>query len=349
VKTFECACGARIFFENTQCLACSRELGFALRERTMLALEAPAEKGSATRLGTFRKCSNYVNAGVCNWLVPVDDDHELCEACRLNNVVPNLDVAENRDRWAEMERAKRRLVYTLAALGLPIIPKSDDADRGLAFDIKAETPGNRVLTGHEEGLITLNLSEADTPTRERIRADMKERYRTLLGHFRHEVGHYFWERLIHDRDAQPAFRELFGDETRDYGESLAAHYARQSSAPRDDAFISAYASSHPWEDWAETFAHYLHLVDTLETAQTYGLAAKLAERPSAAKLDDFDALLDAWNELAVALNALNRSMGLPDAYPFAISPRVRDKLAFVHRTIRDAGRPASAVPSMSMA
>lgn len=306
----------------------------------MLALEAPVENGFETRGGTFRKCGNYATEGVCNWLVPADSEEELCEACRLNNVVPDLSIPENHTRWAEMEKAKRRLVFTLSALGLPLVPKSEDAEHGLAFDIKADTPGDRVLTGHAEGLITLNLAEADAPTRERIRADLNERYRTLLGHFRHETGHYFWERLIRDRDDFAAFRALFGDETRDYAESLAAHYARAEGTPRDDAFISAYASSHPWEDWAETFAHYLHMVDTLETAQCFGLVQGLASRPVAPKLDDFDALFDAWTELTIALNALNRSMGLPDAYPFAISPRVREKLAFVHRTVRGASEPA---------
>lgn len=307
----------------------------------MLALEGSGENGFETRVGQFRKCGNYATEGVCNWLVPAESKDELCEACRLNNVVPDLSVPENRTRWAEMEKAKRRLVFTLSALGLPLVPKTEDDEHGLAFDIKAETPGNRVLTGHAEGLITLNLAEADAPTRERIRADLNERYRTLLGHFRHEIGHYFWERLIRERDDFAAFRALFGDETRDYGESIAAHYARAADTPRDDTFISVYASSHPWEDWAETFAHYLHMVDTLETAQNFGLVARLTDRRNAPKPDDFDALFDAWTELTIALNALNRSMGLPDAYPFAISPRVREKLAFVHRTVRGGAKPDS--------
>lgn len=306
----------------------------------MLALDGPSENGFETRVGRFRKCGNYATEGVCNWLVPADAEEELCEACRLNNVVPDLSIPENHTRWAEMEKAKRRLVFTLSALGLPLVPKSEDTERGLAFDIKADTPGDRVLTGHAEGLITLNLAEADAPTRERIRADMNERYRTLLGHFRHETGHYFWERLIRDRDDFAAFRALFGDETRDYAASLAAHYARAANTPRDDAFISGYASSHPWEDWAETFAHYLHMVDTLETAQEFGLVSRLAGRPTTPKPENFDALFDAWTELTIALNALNRSMGLPDAYPFAVSPRVREKLAFVHRTVHDAVKPA---------
>jgi hypothetical protein len=240
----------------------------------------------------------------------------------------------NRVRWAEMERAKRQLVFTLSALRLPLVPKTDDLERGLAFDIKADSAGERVVTGHAEGLITLNLAEADAPIRERVRADMNERYRTLLGHFRHESGHYFWERLIRDRERQAPFRDLFGNETRDYGASIAAHYAN-GTAPRSGDYISAYASSHPWEDWAETFAHYLHMIDTLETAQHFGLSGELAARPSVPKVGDFELLFSEWTELTVAMNALNRSMGLPDAYPFAISPAVRDKLEFVHRAIHD--------------
>jgi hypothetical protein len=321
-----------VFFENSHCLACSRELGFELGSRGMLALEPSETELYETEQGTFRKCRNYSTEGVCNWLLPSTTADVLCVACRLNNVLPDLSMPGNRVRWAEMERAKRRLLYTLSALRLPLVPKRDDPERGLAFDIKADTPEERVLTGHAEGLITLNLAEADAPIRERVRADMNERYRTLLGHFRHEAGHYFWERLIRDREQQAPFREHFGNETRDYGASIAAHYAN-GTAPRSGDYISAYASSHPWEDWAETFAHYLHMIDTLETAQDFGVAERLAARPSVPKVDDFALLFDEWTELTVVLNALNRSMGLPDAYPFAISPRVRDKLAFVHRTV----------------
>ncbi|HWP08890.1 MAG TPA: putative zinc-binding metallopeptidase [Polyangiaceae bacterium] len=333
MQTFECVCGERIFFENTRCLSCSRELGFELSTRSMLALDPSGTSMYEIGHNMFRKCKNYAAEEVCNWLVPTTSEQELCEACRLNNVVPDLSVPENHARWGEMERAKRRLVYTLSTLNLPLVPKSEDSEHGLAFDIKADTPGERVLTGHADGLITLNLAEADPAVRERVRADMNERYRTLLGHFRHESGHYFWERLIRDQDRVQDFRDLFGDETRDYGESIAAYYA--SPAPvRNDEYISAYASSHPWEDWAETFAHYLHMIDTLETAQCFGLAQQLAARSRVPNVADFGLLINEWTDLTVALNALNRSMGLPDAYPFAISARVREKLEFVHHIVR---------------
>jgi len=300
----------------------------------MVSLDASVEGTYTTELGAFRKCQNYATEGVCNWLVPAAVEGELCVACRLNNVVPDLSVPENRALWANVEAAKRRLVYTLSALKLPLLSKNDDPERGLAFDIKANTSQTRILTGHADGLITLNLAEADAPTRERARAAMNERYRTLLGHFRHESGHYFWERLIRDGDRLSDFRALFGDETRDYAESLRTHYASDSNAAPNDAFISPYASAHPWEDWAETFAHYLHMLDTLDTAQDFGFTGRLSPRANLPSVKNFDLMLEEWTELTVALNALNRSMGVPDAYPFAISPMVKQKLAFVHELIR---------------
>jgi hypothetical protein len=335
MRTFQCGCGERVFFENSRCLNCSRELGFALEASAMVSLDAPADGVYSTALGDFRKCENYATEGVCNWVIPVAMQGELCVACRLNNVVPDLSVPENRALWANVETAKRRLIYSLWQVRLPLLSKSDDPERGLAFDIKADTREARVLTGHADGLITLNLAEADTPTRERARIYMNERYRTLLGHFRHESGHYFWERLIRDGNRLGDFRALFGDETRDYAESLRAHYATNAGPAPSDAYISGYASAHPWEDWAETFAHYLHMLDTLDTAQDFGFTGRLSPRASLPSVKNFDLMLEEWTELTVALNALNRSMGVPDAYPFAISPTVKQKLAFVHELIRE--------------
>jgi hypothetical protein len=89
----------------------------------------------------------------------------------------------------------------------------------------------------------------------------------LLGHFRHEVGHYFWDRLVAtDPHQLEEFRVLFGDDRQDYGEALKRHYDEGAPANWQDTYISMYATMHPWEDFAETWAHYLHIVDTLETA-----------------------------------------------------------------------------------
>lgn len=349
MRTFECACGAKIFFDNTRCLTCQRELGF-LSDQLLLTSVEPAPDGTfITPHGSYRKCANYAEHGVCNWLVPAAETTQLCQACRLNHVIPDLSSAENRQNWANMEEAKRRLVYGLARLGLPLITKEEDPKRGLAFDIKADTEGERVLTGHDEGLITLNLGEADVVTREQARIAMKERYRTLLGHFRHEIGHYYWERLVDDSGRHAEFRAVFGDETRDYAEALKEHYARQKDAAWDPNYISFYAKSHPWEDWAETFAHYLHMVDTLETAQHFGLARTLPPRQSLPGISDLDVLLLEWGDLVIALNALNRSMGMPDPYPFAITDAVRTKLELVHRLIRDRRPMTTAAPQHPLA
>ena len=246
--------------------------------------------------------------------------------------------------WQRLEGAKHRMVYGLLRLGLPLISKADDPS-GLAFDFLADPASAwqdspQIMTGHAEGLITINIAEADDAERERRRQDMAEPYRTLLGHFRHEVGHYYWERLVRGGPWHEPFRELFGDESVDYGARLEAHHAGGPPADWQDRFVSAYASAHPWEDWAETWAHYLHVVDTLETAHAFNL--RLRPRAGAdpalamaANFDpyghaDFDALIETWLPLTYAVNSLNRSMGQPDLYPFALAPPVVAKLRFVH-------------------
>jgi hypothetical protein len=321
-------------------LTCQRELGFLPDRLLLVALEPSDGECFETPFGAYKKCSNYAEHGVCNWLVPGAEMSPLCQACRLNRVIPDLSSSENHRLWAEVEQAKRRLVYGLNRLKLPLSPKSEDEQFGLAFDIKADTDGERVLTGHADGLITLNLGEADAATREKMRLDMKERYRTLLGHFRHEVGHYYFRLLVENGGPVEDFRRLFGDERADYSASLKAHYAKTQGTP-NPAFISAYAEAHPWEDFAETFAHYLHMIDTLETAHHLGLSLGRSAKP--ADGSDLDALLTEWGNLAIALNMLNRSMGLADAYPFAITDAVRAKLAFVHRLVREHGNPRAAV------
>lgn len=349
MRTFRCTCGAAVFFDNSHCLTCHRELGFLPEVPMLVALE-PADGGFMTPHGLRSKCANYVNEGVCNWMVPVHaKGADLCQACELNHVIPDLSKPENRELWAEVEKAKRRLVYGLNRLALPLISKRRDPDRGLAFDIKSDDGAVRVLTGHDDGLITLNLAEADAPIREKMRVAMKERYRTLLGHFRHEVGHYYWDRLVRDTPALDGFRRLFGDEQADYGEALKRHYNSPPNA--DPAFITHYASSHPWEDFAETFAHYLHIDDTLETARAYGFVATtpaLVNPGSEPGDGDYETTLRDWGALAVALNALNRSMGLTDPYPFGLSTPVHEKLHFVHDLVR-AGYSVSAQPARTAA
>jgi hypothetical protein len=340
MRTFQCTCGERVFFENTRCLACQRELGYLPDRQTMSGLEPLPDGVFETPFGRYKKCANYAEPGLCNWLVPEREANELCEACRLNRVIPDLEQPRQRALWAEVERAKRLLLYGLARLGLPVVSKQLDPERGLAFDIKADAGNEHVITGHCSGLITLNLAEADAVSRERARVSMQERYRTLLGHFRHEIGHHYFDRFVQRGGKLAEFRAVFGDETRDYAAALRGHYQSPPGAVDADAFISAYASCHPLEDWAETFAHYLHMTDTLETAESFGLARTLPTRRSLPGVSRFDVLLAEWSELTIAMNALNRSMGLPDAYPFTIGDTVRSKLKLVHVLVHE--QPAQA-------
>jgi hypothetical protein len=290
---------------------------------------------------------------VCNWAVPESDPHGLCRACRLNTIIPNLSDSEARAAWERLEREKRRLLYNLFSLGLPIDPRPGDK-RGLTFEFKGDDPSavGRVFTGHCDGLITINIAEADDPTREQARKEMGEAYRTVLGHFRHETGHYYWDRLIRDSERLSDFRAVFGDERADYGAACKRHYQQGAPAEWWLTFVSPYASMHPWEDWAETWAHYLHMVGTVETARSFDLVVRpkpvggAPERPvkaRAVQLQDFDELIAAWLPLTVALNSLNRSMGLPDLYPFVLSDLAIEKLRFVHDTIElsrvDRGEP----------
>src|SRR6202047_3353338 len=172
---------------------------------------------------------------------------------------------------------------------------------------------------------------------------MGEPYRTLLGHFRHEIAHYYWDRLVADSPAIEEFRQLFGDEREHYGAALQQHYADGPAPDWAERFVTAYASSHPWEDFAETWAHYFHMVDTLETAFAFGLrlrptVAKGAGLAAAIDFDPYaaemDRIIDAWLPLTFAVNSINRSMGQPDLYPFVLSPAVISKLAFLHYRIR---------------
>jgi hypothetical protein len=367
MKTFRCVCGNTLYFENTGCLACGRTLGFLPDHGVMTALEPAAEAGwralhPAAGNRVYRMCKNYKEESVCNWMVSADEPQSLCRACRLNHIIPNLSEERNRVLWYRIEVAKRRLLYTLYALGLPVVGRDEEPDSGLVFEFlsdpedahgfSAEVGQNRrVLTGHHSGLITINVAEADSSAREGMREKMNELYRTLLGHFRHEVGHYYWDRLVRGTGWIENFRSLFGDDRRNYDEALQRYYANGAPPDWRQSFVSAYATAHPWEDWAETWAHHLHMVDTLETAHDFGFAiqgrpllppaAALREQQQLASVSEatgtsFEEIISDWGALTVALNAVNRSMGLPDAYPFVLSPRTVEKLRFVHQVITGA-------------
>ena len=334
----------------------------------------------------YRLCGNRVRHGACNWMVEARGGAgpRLCTGCRSNRVIPDLSVPGNLALWQALERAKRRCLFTFLELGLPFDGQTGGQASGqasgqaggeaggggvrggarpgvpaLGFRFMADgarnPPGSahagsddgRVMTGHEDGIVTINLAEADEISRIRTQLAMQERYRTLLGHFRHETGHYFWDRFARaDEGFVATFRERFGDERADYAAAVAAHYAAGPPANWSGTHISAYATMHPWEDWAETWAHYLHIIDTLETQQSFGVETRLvtagvreARLPFAvgvgadAERCDFDAIVALWIEVSVMLNSLNRSMGLPDPYPFVLSAAAIEKLRFVHEAV----------------
>jgi hypothetical protein len=322
VRSFACdTCGQLVFFENTVCLRCGSDLGFEPRRRELVTLTAGAAR-----------CANLDLAG-CNWLV--DATGELCASCVLTRTRPADDDTEGIARFRDAEAAKRWLLFELGELGLPV-QSWREREGGLAFELLSGDRG-AVTTGHADGVVTLDVDESDDAHREALRERLGEPYRTVLGHFRHEIAHYYWPLLVPDGPARERFRALFGDEREDYGEALERHYASGPPFDWSERYVSAYATMHAWEDWAETFAHYLHIWDTLQTAGAFGVNVRGAEDPA---LDggDFGQLLEDWLPLTYALNALSRSMGRDDLYPFVLPAPVVDKLAFVHERVTGASR-----------
>jgi hypothetical protein len=360
MKVFICqTCSQLLYFENVRCERCGHNLGYLPDRGTISAIElqqdgtwdALAVKGGKAgairpaRNSQYRFCKNR-EFGVCNWMIPAKSGELFCIACRHNQTIPDLSDPENGERWRKLEAAKHRLFYSLLNLKLPLANRVDDPQHGLAFDFLAEAPqghGEGVMTGHDNGVITLAVREADDSERERVRTKMGEPYRTLLGHFRHESGHYFWDTLIRDGAWLPSFRDIFGDEREDYAASLQNHYVQGPVPDWQQSYVSSYASAHPWEDFAETWAHYLHIVDTLETARAFGVRvqARPGRRSELTVAIDFDPhsatgidqLIDAWLPLSFALNSLNRSMGHADLYPFVLAPPVIEKLGYVHALV----------------
>lgn len=360
MKTFHCQhCGQPLFFENVQCLKCGSTLAFLPDRMNLSPIEpVPDEAGvwrprlrrpGAVSSARYRQCRNAEQYHACNFAVRADDPNPLCVACRLTRVLPDLSKQDNQMRWVRIEASKRRLFYTLARLGLlSTNPPGGEAD-GPVFEFLEDLPGQPVLTGHSEGLITLNVAEADDAERVARRVAMHEPYRTLLGHFRHESGHYYWDRLIDEQGRHEGYRAVFGDERKDYSQALQEHYARGGTLPNwQDSFVSAYATAHPWEDWAETWAHYLHMVDLLETAASYNTRLTLPGDGGEVEevvnpledLPEFDVLVEQWVPLTLLVNSLNRSLGQEDAYPFALSVQALEKLRYVHDVIRETRRNA---------
>jgi hypothetical protein len=362
VKTFHCTvCQALVFFENTKCLNCGHGLAYLPDREEMTALSdvegqprRPLHPDNTVD-ESYKLCANYSDNNVCNWAIGAEDPETLCRSCRLTHTIPNLSTPESKAAWLKLETAKRRLVYALLRLTLPVNGKALEPESGLEFRFLSDSASSfgdrsRVLTGHDNGLITINVAEANDVYRETQRQQHQEPYRTLLGHFRHEIGHYYWDRLIAGGDTLDEFRRLFGDERADYQAALARHYAEGPPANWADSFISAYATSHPWEDWAESWAHVMHMIDAIETAHFVGISVHPARSdepslpeptdPTRADVRDFDHLIEEWKTLTYVLNNLTRGLGLADAYPFVLSATIVEKLRFVCNTITQPARAA---------
>ena len=350
MKLFMCqACGNILYFENRTCGQCGHRLGYLPEAGALSALEPLANNQWRPLAAPEQQrffCTNSRH-DACNWLVPLGTNDAFCAACRHNGVIPDLSSPANLAEWQKIELAKHRLFYSLLRWQLPLHTIAEDAEHGLSFEFLADEPAGgvpQVLTGHDRGRITVALKEADDVERERRRVAMGEPYRTLLGHFRHEIGHHYWDVLVRDGGKLDACRAVFGDDSQDYAQALKRHYDQGAPAGWQDSFVSEYATMHPWEDFAETWAHYLHIVDTLEMAGAAGISSV---RPPVDRTGDHSAMVtfdpyfageveqvvNAWIPFVFAMNSVSRAMGERELYPFVIAPAVRTKLGFIHRLV----------------
>lgn len=344
MRTYSCTCGQTLFCDNNLCLKCGSELGFCPACQKLGPIFASSD-------GTYRcgnpdcgvaltKCANYSEHNVCNRCIEIPSNGAppalYCDCCRYNQTIPDLSVPGNLEKWYRLESAKRRLFYDLALLGLPHGTAADGFSPPLSFDFKADIipsadlwrsmgDEERVYTGHQAGKITINIREADEVERERLRVDMGEAHRTLIGHFRHEIGHYYWDVLIRvQREAE--FTKIFGDPWNPtYADAMEAYYTQGPRPNWQRAFPSAYASMHPWEDWAENFALLLDMVSALETATWIGFLP-----PSEFDMQDMDKMITLYQRLGLGLNEMSRTMGLIDIVPEVLVEPVARKIRFVY-------------------
>lgn len=348
MRTFACTnCNNTIYFENVSCLKCGHPVGFHAPSMAMVTLQPDASQPGLFKAikaaggADVRYCSN-ADHGVCNWLTSANALNTLCEACDLNRTIPNLSEPGSLRAWSDLERAKKRLVYSLLRFSLPVDTGMTPPGR-LIFDFARNT-----RTGHLDGVISIDVMEADAVERERLRVHFDEPYRTLLGHLRHEAGHFYWSMLVAGQNNIDKFRDLFGDERQSYYEALDRHHAQGALVNWQASFVSAYASTHPWEDWAETWAHYLHITEAVDTADSAGMEPRAAglifgsvwpfKRYDIYRDETFVTLMDRWVPLTIAMNRIARSMGHHDFYPFVIPAPAYEKLEFVHKLIREQAR-----------
>ena len=339
MRLFHCDhCGALISFTAHECPNCGVPLGYVCKDRSVRSLATtpdPAVFEVETEPGGARlwRCLNA--AWGCNWMLPAAGADVWCRSCRLTRGRPDESDPAAVEAWITAEAVKRRLVHQLDELALRIDIRSTATPDGLAFDL-VYLPGTGGITGHTEGVVTLDLCEADDVRREELRRRLGEPFRTVIGHLRHEIGHHFWKRLVAQTDAIDTFRQLFGDDRADYAAAISGYYAHGPGVWDPSRHVTAYAAAHPLEDWAETFAHYLHILDATDTAAAHHLvpvehaADVVGDRVVTV---DFGTILDAWRPVNAAVNAVAETLGAPIVYPYEPAGIVIDKLAFVHRQV----------------
>jgi len=347
-----------LFFDNSMCLRCGREAGFCPACQNITALvplrDGVWHCGHGNCGAELVKCANYWQHNVCNRCVRAEEAAAsaapaLCDCCSFNQTIPDLGVPGFAEKWYRLEAAKRRLLYDLDLVGLPCSFAAGDLRPPLRFDFKADvvpktflwwTMGKKeqVFTGHANGLITINIKEASAVERERLRVNFGEAHRTLIGHFRHEIAHYYWEVLVRGQD-EAGCRAVFGDhENPTYQDALTAYYRNGPLPNWQEQFVSAYATMHPWEDFAETFATWLDMMSVLHTAHFNGFSA------GPPCFGDLDGAMSQYKTLGIGMNEINRSMGLLDLVPEVLVAPVREKMRYIHAlasAARASGRPRS--------
>ncbi|NDZ95741.1 hypothetical protein G3I13_06850 [Streptomyces sp. SID6673] len=347
-------CNALSGFVNQECPGCGTTVGVHLPSRSLVVA---SEDGVEIDGRRWVRCSNWAGTG-CNWMTLAEVDESsigLRGRCFPGSLVrrhPETDDTIALEKLNPTARDMRMLIYQLVDLGLPVEPFWR-SDGGLAFDLLSSlTTGRPVMIGHANGVITIDLAESMDAYRERLRVDLGEQYRTMLGHFRHEVGHYFEHILVETGDGATEYldkaREIFGDERAGYADAITRHYTYGPPRNWQDSFISEYATMHPWEDFAECFAHYLHITGTIDTARESGLMLESDQVrftmdhdivPLASYADEpIERLLYDWKWLSTMFNRVNAAMGRRPLYPFDIPKPVVRKLGFVHRVIRETAK-----------
>lgn len=352
MKNFFCNCGAVVFFENNQCLSCGSELGWCPACESIGAIHKDANGqyycSHASCGAPLSKCHNYAVEHVCNRCTLTEkvtgETENLCDYCRFNETIPDLSVEGNREKWQRIEVAKRRLLYTLDTLNIPYGSSKEGFEVPLSFDFKGDSSKKsflwfnmskheQVFTGHADGKVTINIREADDIEREKARISFGEAHRTVIGHFRHEMGHYFWDLLVKGKCEQE-YVAIFADHKNpDYSTALEHYYEHGPKAGWQSHYISAYATMHSWEDFAESFAAYLDMVSVVDTA--FHAFSLNSLNPITASFKD---IAKEYAQLGLFMNEMNRAVGLIDLVPEVHTQAILRKIEFIHDLLRKAGQ-----------